>query len=356
MGTADTVRVGIVGLGGIGTHHADYVRDLGETLVGGVDVAEGARDAFAAEYDVPTFETYAGLSDEGIDAVIVTTPNKFHEQYVVEALETGVDVLCEKPLAHRLDSAERIAAAARDADGFCMVGFNNRFLPAVEVFKGYQERGRFGDVTHVEANFVRRRGVPGRGGWFTTKELSGGGSLIDIGVHAIDLALHFLDFPDLVEVSGQTRSAFGSRADYTYLDMWGEDGEESQFDVDDSVTAFVRTADGQTVSLEVAWATNRPPEHDFVVQGTDGGATLDRHAGDLTIHEVADVGDPHFTDTAVETRDEPTHRRELARFFEGVRAGEAPARNTVEQALDVQRVIDAIYRSADAGSAVTLDQ
>ncbi len=348
------VRVGIVGLGGIGHHHAERLTDLGETLVGGVDVVEEARERFADEYGVPTYESFDELDDAGVDAVVVTTPNAYHEQYAVAALEAGADVFCEKPLADTLESAERIADAARDADGFCMVGFNNRFLPAAEVLKESIDDGDLGDVTHVEANYVRRRGVPGRGGWFTTKDVSGGGALVDIGVHAIDLALHFLDFPEIVEVSGQTRSEFGTREDYTYLDMWGDDAEDVAFDVDDHATAFVRTADGRTLSLEVAWAANRPPNNEFVVEGTDGGATFDRNDNALTLHEVGDGGAAHFRDTAVETRDEDAHTLEQEYFFDAVRDGEPIERNTVEEALTVQRVIDAIYRSADAGHAITL--
>ncbi|GGL30563.1 oxidoreductase [Halarchaeum grantii] len=358
MSTTDTenrVRVGIVGLGGIGNHHAQRLTDLGEHLVGGVDVVEDARNAFSGRWDVPTYESYDDLYEAGIDAVIVTTPNKFHEQYAVQALESGVDVLLEKPLANTLESAERIAAAAREAEGFCMVGFNNRFHPGVEVFKAEQAAGRFGDVMHVEANWVRRRGVPGRGGWFTTKEISGGGALIDIGVHIIDLALHFAGFPEVVEVSGETRAEFGGREDYTYLEMWGEDQAEISFDVDDSVTAYLRTESGASIALEVAWAANRPPKNEFSIQGTKAGASFDRESGELTVHETSDEGAPHHEDTVVETRDVDIHEAEQECFFDAVRAGEAPERNTVEQGLQVQRVIDAIYRSSESGAAVRLD-
>lgn len=347
-----SVRVGIVGLGGIGHQHAERLTDHGENLVGGVDVVDTARKRFEEKYDVETYGTYEELYEAGIDAVLITTPNKFHEQYAVEALESGVDVLLEKPLANTLESAERIAEAARDAEGFCMVGFNNRFNPGAEVVKAYQKDDRFGDITHVEANYVRRRGVPGRGGWFTTEDISGGGSLIDIGVHAIDLALHFLDFPEIAEVSGETRSEFGGREDYTYLNMWGEDSEEIEFSVDDHATAFIRTADGQSISLEVAWASNRPPNNEFVIQGTEGGATFDRGSNELTIHEVNDVGASHFSDTEIETNDADTHAQEQKYFFDAVRSGDSPERNTVEQALKVQQVIEMIYRSDEKGRAV----
>jgi len=349
------VRVGIVGLGGIGHHHGERLESLGADLVGGMDVDADARERFAREFDAHAYEDAGDLYD-AVDAVLITTPNRFHEEYAVSALEWGLDVLLEKPLAHTLESAERIVEAAREADGICMVGFNNRFAAPVEVLKHYQAEGRLGDVTHVEANYVRRRGVPGRGSWFTSKAVSGGGSLIDIGVHAIDLALHFLDFPEVVEVSGVARSEFGGRDDYTYIDMWGDDSGPEDFDVDDSVSAFIRTADGATVSLEAAWATNRPENNDFFVRGTEAGARFDRGNGDLTLFENGIGGGHHLTDTTVDTREVDTHRAEQAAFLEAVATGEAPVRNTVEQALTVQRVIDGIYRSTDEGRTVRIDE
>jgi predicted dehydrogenase len=349
-----TVEVGIVGLGNIGRMHAYHLvergADWGCELVGGMDVAGEARERFEDSHDAPAFAD-AGTLYERCDAVLVTTPNRFHEEYATGALAAGLDVLLEKPLAHTLESAERIAAAAAEAEGFCMTGFQSRFAPAVEVLRGYQEEGRLGETYHVEANYLRRRGIPGLGSWFTDRGLAGGGALIDVGVHPLDLGLWFLGFPEVREVSGTARSQFGGRDDYTYLRMWGEDGDGA-FDVDDSVTALVRCAGGRTLSLEVAWAANRDPDHDVVVRGTGGGATVDPTTGDLRFHESAMVGDDHHADTEVETRDADAHVREKCRFVEAVRTGEPPERNTVEQALTVQRVVDAIYRSSEAGRAV----
>ena len=354
MTSANDVAVGIVGLGGIGTHHATRLVERGANLVGGMDIDADARGRFHEEFGVDAYDDEAELYDD-CDAVLITTPNRFHEEYAVAALDAGLDVLLEKPLAHSLESAERIAEAAADADGFCMLGFNNRFREPVRVIKHYQDEGRFGEPTHVEANYVRRRGVPGRGSWFTSEGVAGGGALIDIGVHAIDLALYFLDHPEIVEVSGETRSEFGGRDDYAYVHMWGEDTGPEGFDVEDSASAFIRDADGNTVSLEVAWATNRPTTDEFVVRGTEAGATFDRGSGDLTIHEAGVGGGHHLSDTAVETRESDSHAAEQEVFLEAAAAGEPPAINTVEEGLSVQRVIDAIYRSSASNRALRLD-
>ncbi|WP_138006639.1 Gfo/Idh/MocA family protein [Halalkalirubrum salinum] len=348
-----SIAVGIVGLGGIGHHHAEQFEAHDSTLVGGMDINESAREDFAEKFSVKTYADADALFDR-VDAVLITTPNRFHEEYAVAALEAGLDVLLEKPLAHTLESAERIATAASDAEGFCMVGFNNRFLNPVEVINGYQQTGRFGDLTHIEANYVRQRGIPGRGSWFTSKEVSGGGSLIDIGVHAIDLALYVLDFPTVTEVSAATRSQFGASDEYAAIAEWGKDSGPEGFDVDDSASAFIRTDDGPTISLEVAWATNRPDSNEFIIRGTDAGARFDRKNQTLTLYEASTIGKQHLATTEIETRSLNTHRAEQAYFFDHVARGEQPDRNTVEQALVVQRVIDAVYRSSEEGRAIQL--
>jgi predicted dehydrogenase len=347
-------QLGIVGLGGIGHYHADLLGEQDAELVGGVDISGDARRSFSEKYNVSTYEQVGDLLDI-TDALFVTTPNRFHEEYTINALEAGLDVLLEKPLAHTLESAQRIVDAAQKAEGFCMVGFNNRFSAPVEVIKQYQADGRFGEFSHVEANYIRRRGIPGRGSWFTSKDVAGGGSLIDIGVHAIDLALYFLDFPTITEVSGTARSQFGTREDYAFVEMWGDDIGPQGFDVDDSASAFIRTDKGQTISLDIAWATNRPTNDKFVLRGTKAGASFDRASHELTVYEDSKAGRDHLTDATIETRASDTHKAEQRYFFNHVGSGTAPPRNTVEEGLAVQKVIDAIYRSSEHGRAVSLE-
>ena len=347
-------KIGLIGLGNIGRFHADRLVDHGANLVGGVDINDDARTRFADAYATSAYEETDELFAEA-DAVIVATPNRYHEQYATAALEADLCVLLEKPLAHTIESAERIADAARESEGFVMTGFKNRFANPVEVIKSFQQEGRFGTTRHVEANYIRRRGIPGRGSWFTSQATSGGGSLIDIGVHAIDLALFFLDFPEVVEVSATTRSAFGSREDYAYIEMWGEDLGPAEFDVDDSVSAFIRCADGSTVSLEAAWATNRPTNHEFLLRGTDAGACFDRNENSLKLYESSKNGADHLADTDVTTRPNDAMMAEQQAFLEAVERGEPPERNTLEEGLAVQRVIDAIYRSSETEQAVRLD-
>ncbi|ELY62175.1 oxidoreductase domain-containing protein [Natronolimnohabitans innermongolicus JCM 12255] len=348
------IETGIVGLGNIGQYHAERLVDLGVPLVGGMDAAADARSRFARRYNVDVYEDHHELYDD-VDAVIITTPNKYHEEYAVDAFERNLHVLLEKPLAHSLESAQRIADAAADSTGHAMVGFNNRFSNTVRIVRNRIERADLGEVTHVEANYVRRRGIPGRGSWFTRRQIAGGGALIDLGVHAIDLALYLLGYPAVTEANGVARSEFGSDEGYAYLEMWGEDAGPAGFDVDDSASAFIRCADDRTISLEVAWATNRPATHEFVVRGTKAAARFDLLEGDLTIHSASNVGPDHLENTAIETPQNDTHSEEQEAFFDRI-VDEDPDDESIGQALTVQRVIDAIYRSSDSGRTVSVEK
>ncbi|OVE86382.1 Gfo/Idh/MocA family protein [Natronolimnobius baerhuensis] len=353
-----TVRLGVVGLGFMGQTHATNATELGHEVVAGADIVPETREKFAQSYGATTYEDFASMYDgEDLDAVAVSTPNAFHEDAVVAALERGYDVLCEKPLANDLASAERIAAAASASDGFCMVNFHNRVSTATEVFKEYQRAGHFGDITHVDANYVRRRGIPGVGSWFTEKELSGGGAVVDIGVHAIDFALYLMDYPAVEDVFAVTRTEFGHRDDYVDPGDWYDETDDAVFDVEDSATAMIRCADDRTISLEVTWAANQPDTQAFVARGTEAGAALDLGGEELTMFQSGTQGTDHTLDVTL--ADGALERTGWAgsdeRFLEAVAAGEAPELNTVEQGLTVQRVIDAIYRSAEAGESVALE-
>ncbi|WP_331234887.1 Gfo/Idh/MocA family protein [Natronorarus salvus] len=350
----ERVRVGVVGLGFMGSTHARNAEEFGHEVVAGVDVAEDARGEFAEMFDAATYGSATEMyGSEGLDAVTVSTPNAFHEEAVVPALEMGLDVFCEKPLAHTLESAERIAGAAREAEGFCAVNFHNRLSGAAAMLKEYQAEGRFGDVTHVEANYVRRRGIPGLGTWFTSRELAGGGALVDIGVHAIDFALYSLDYPEVESVFGVTRAEFGTREGYVDPDGWG-DGTGG-FEVEDSVTALVRCAGGQTISLEVSWAATREETDEFFVRGTDAGARLALGGDELTIYDTGSQGVDHYRECTHEGSLEPDGWRGSDKLFlDAVAEGTAPESNTVEEALTVQRVMEAIYRSSETGDAVGL--
>lgn len=351
----ETLKIGVVGLGGLGTKHATTIAESDHALAGGVDPDTDSRESFEQGYDTPAFADLDALLDRDVDGIAIATPNKYHEPYAVEALDENIGVFCEKPLAHDLDSAERIADAARRSDAPFMIGFNNRFAPQVAAVREAIDAGRLGDVVHVEANWVRRRGIPGRGGWFTRKDLAGGGALIDIGVHVLDLALYLLDHPTVDEVSGITRQQFGHREDYAYEEMYGPDHGPDGFDVEDSAISFVRCEDGRTISLEAAWATNRPDNDEVIVRGTDAGARFTLSDSTVTFFEADAGADEPLPTTTVDTHGRDPYDAEFECFLDAVRAETQPEQNTIDDALVVQRIIDAVYESDRCGGAVTLD-
>lgn len=352
-------RVGVVGLGLMGRVHARNLIDSGGRVVAGADISPDARATFADEFDVPTYEDHDALLEASpVDAVVVTTPNRFHEVAAVAALEAGCDVLVEKPLAHSLPAAERIVAAAEQSAGFCMVGFHNRFSPATTVALAYRDAGRLGEISHIEASLVRRRGIPSPGSWFTNEQLSGGGALIDIGVHIIHLALCVLDFPAVVEATGTARTDFGARNDYADPDGFSSTWESAAatFDVDDSVSAFIRCETGQTIAVEIAWASNRPPANELVVRGTEAGMQFELEGEIVELYETSRLGVDHYVTSEIDARGGPDgHVVEVERFLNSVATGIPPEMNTIEEAIAVQRVIDGLYRSSESCRSVALE-
>lgn len=320
-------RIGIIGLGTMGTHHAERIADAGGEITGGADVNPDARKEFAASFDAPTYADHTELLGSDVDAVIGTIPNALHEEIAVDALEAGVHVLIEKPLAHTVESAERIADAAGKSDAFCTVGFVLRYYDAVRKLLSLAHVGEFGEIKHVEARYLRRNQLPS-GGWFLDPALAGGGALVDIGVHVLDLALAALEYPEIEGVYGQTRS------------------EGEHLAVEDSASALIRCSTGTTVGLEAAWAADCDPERSIVVRGSDGGAVLDIVEQELRVFE--DETEPEWL--ATERRDWLAPESEA--FIRSVETGEPPAEGTIEQAVALQRVLGAVYRSAESNSLI----
>ncbi|QRV17383.1 Gfo/Idh/MocA family oxidoreductase (plasmid) [Haloterrigena salifodinae] len=351
-----TLTVGLVGLGTHGANHVKILEELGHNVLG-VDADTAARQAFQERHDATTFENLEELYEQDPDAIIISAPNKFHETAATDALLAGHDVLLEKPLAHNLESAERIADAANRTGNICMVGYHHRYRNICQVAKSYVEDGYLGEVTHIDAQFVRRRGVPGRGTWYTSKDIAGGGALMDVGAHLLDLLFFWTDWPTITDAMATARSNFGQHDDYTYLHMWGEDDRGKMYDVEDSVTAFCEFDSGMTADIQVAWAANMESSHSYRIQGTDAGMTIDitntlrevepevDQRNDLRLYEVRSGRRDHFVDSEVIVSLNDPYRDELETFLDAVRSGERPEMTNVDQALHVQRAVDRLYQT-----------
>ncbi len=270
-----SARIAIIGCGNIGTKHAFGLRAAGANIVAAVARSAESKIKIVNDISVPVFATVREMFHECVlDAVVVSSPNYTHSSYTLEALRSGCHVLCEKPLAISSHDAQQMWQTSIAAGKCLMVAYNLRFARNTRIAAALCEEGRLGRILHAKCGWVRRRSIPGLGKWFTRRDLSGGGAMIDAGIHPLDLAWFLMGRPTPLSVSASTKSLFANRIeDYQYEKMWaGPVDLTGQMDVEDSCTAFIRFTNGATLQLEVAWATNGPESDCYcTLFGEDGG-------------------------------------------------------------------------------------
>ena len=355
------VRVGICGSGITTLHIAGYQKIPGVEVVAiaGPDVERC--QAVADKFTIPrVFADYHDMLALDLDAISIGVPNAYHAQIAIDALEAGCHVLCEKPLADTLAAGERMAAAARGSDKVLMVAFNRRYLPNSLTLKRLIDAGTLGPIYYAKTAWTRRTGIPGFGGWFTTKALSGGGPLIDLGVHALDLALHMMGYPRPVSVSGATFAEFGPRGkgamDYGTRP---DDPATAVFDVEDFATGFIRFETGAALFVEASWAGYQPFGDDIYLQlyGRDGGAriAMPEFQKEHSLRVVTEQAGVIMESEPVLPRERNMNEydHEVAAFINCIRT-RTPPPATFDQGLTVIRIIDALYRSAQSGQPVSL--
>ena len=291
------------------------------------------------------------LELEGLDAVDICTPNYLHSIIAVDALNHGLHVFCEKPDAVNVEEALKMKNAAEKNDRVLMVMRNNRYAPDSQYLKKYIEDGKLGEIYAGRCGWQRRRGIPGKGGWFTTKEQSGGGPLIDLGVHMIDLAMWLMGNPTPVTVSGSTYRKF---ADNDVSDSvnsnFGDKNAEGTFDVEDLAMGFIRFDNGACLQIEFSWASNIEKENIFVeLRGTKAGASwpnlkiFTEEYGN-TVDVIPNVAVPAHRDD---------HGANLRHFIE-VLQGKAEPAFVPQQGVNMIRILRAMYESAEKGCEVRL--
>jgi len=355
-------RIGIVGTGSIGRVHARHAARVGLPVVAAWDPKETAVEAFRAEQPgtalEPSLERLLARAD--VDGVVIAVPNDLHEPLAVQALQAGKHVLLEKPMATSVAACDRILAAAKAAGRSVQMGFVCRRMPAVEMAATLAREGRLGSIYHVKASMYRRRGVPGLGGWFTTKARSGGGPLIDLGVHLLDAALHLMGHPRVLRASGATYANFGRRMKgYAHTFMWaGPPDYAGTCDVEDHATALLRCEGGATIELNATWAMNIPDEtlpDGLSIFGDAGGCRFGLQDRRLVLATEAHGAPadlvPHFK------ADDPGQQAwdAQARAFRTLleQGGEPIA--TAAQGRAVQAALEAIYRSSAEGREVEVN-
>lgn len=306
---------------------------------------------YAGKVENVITDYHIALNDPEVEAVYVLTPNYAHYTVTMDALKAGKHVFCEKPITVNYALSCEMAQAAEAAGKILNIGVCNRYHRSVEMLEEWNREGRFGNVYHVYCSFRSFRSIPGLGGPFTIKEQSGGGVLIDWGVHFLDLILYILGGAKLKTLTCDAYSEMAKdMKSYRYTSMWAEDTadiENGVNDVDDFITGHIRT-DKASISFNGAWAQNLDKNEMFIdILGDKGGARL--------------TYGKHFVFTSGDTLEtiEPEYEipnmylREDKAFIESVLTG-VKDRNNIENILESAHLLDALYQSAESKREVVL--
>src|SRR5882757_64783 len=294
---SEVLRVGVVGLGFAGqTHLKAYQQIPGIEVVALAgqepEQLQQMADAAGIEHRYANWDDLVARDD--LDIISVCTPTFLHAPVAIAALEGGRHVLSEKPLARSGAEAADMVAASTKAGRVLETAFNHRRRGDVETLKRYIDTGSVGRIYYAKASWLRRSGIPGLGSWFTNKEMSGGGPLIDLGVHVLDMALHLLGEPEVLSVTASTYAELGPNGRGGSIYAVNQQ-VNSAFGVEDIATAFLRLAGGGTLLLETSWAGYAGSGDSFGVTlfGSDGGAQIDvrNYAHEDTLRIYTDIAD-----------------------------------------------------------------
>jgi len=350
MSDVGRLKMGVVGLGMGRGHARGYHSHPQADLVAICDPDEERLRAVQEEFDVPRTYTDAEamFRSENLDGVSIAVPNKFHAPLTIAALKRGLHVLCEKPMSMTVKEAEAMNTAAAKAGRNLMINFSFRFTDASYALKKQVEAGVVGDIYFGRSVWHRRRGIPRFGGWFGIKELSGGGPLLDLGVHRLDLALWLMGYPEPVSVSGST---------YNRIAAPLAEKEGKDFTVEDLACGLVKFANGATLILEASWALNQQ-EREHMTTNLYGhkGGLVHRNVGggyDFTAEIFTEEGGDHFT-KKLDWRSGSTPSS-YHEFVDSI-LEERPPLATGEQGLKVMKILEGIYRSAESGREVRYRQ
>lgn len=353
------LRVGVIGLGFAGQAAMKGFLEIPDVeVIALAGLEKDKLEELGNEHGIPhLYEKWEDLVErDDLDAVSIATPTHLHKPVAVAALQRGLHVLCEKPIGRTAAEGEAMVQAAKDAGRVLKVIFNHRERGDVAVLKRQIDDGQLGRVYYAKAHWMRRNGIPGMGSWFTNREMSGGGPLIDLGVHILDMALYLIGEPRVESVSASTFAELGPRglggSSYDTKHKVG-----SAYEVEDLATAFLRLEGGGALQLETSWATFRQPGDSFGVElyGTDGGAKIDvqNYKTDDTLRIYTDVGGVPGEVRPLVTRGRG-HRAVVDEFVDIVRSGDWSA-TVGREALKRAQIIEACYTSALEGREVVLD-
>ncbi len=367
----EKLKIGIIGCGGIANQkHLPSLKANEDKceLVAFCDIIPERAEKACKEYGTPDAKVYTDhqelLKDEAIDVVHVLTPNVAHCEITVHAFEAGKHVLCEKPMAASTADAQKMMDAWKKSGKKFTIGYQNRFRAEVQNLKKACEAGELGDIYYGKAHAVRRRAVP-TWGVFPNKALQGGGPLIDIGTHALDLTLWMMDNYEPASVTGSVFYQLGHLPQATEGNVFGPWDPET-YEVEDSAMGFIKMKNGTAINLESAWALNitESREASTTLCGTKAGAEIysgmsypqnkivynrGRH-GQLMNEEISGGGSvAYFKGSA-----SAPGTLEAEQWLNAILNDTEPCVKP-EQAFVVTQILEAIYRSSESGKEIVFD-
>lgn len=347
------LKVAIIGPGGIarGAHIPHYQNDPRTEVVAVCSRTEETALSAAKEFDIPyTFtDVDEMLMATRPDVVSVCNPNAYHHDAVVKSLKAGCHVLCEKPPAMSTLEAVDMEKAAKASGKHLLYAFHHRYNLETTVLKRAIESGELGTVYHMNVKAMRRRGIPGWG-VFTNKELQGGGPLIDVGVHMLDLAMYLTGFPKPVEVMGATHQRLGKKPGVGLFGSW----DPKEFTVEDLATGMIRFENGVTMNLSASFAANvREDEHlNVELLGDKGGAETNPFTLYQEKYGSLFNAEPAYLNR---TDNRDSYERQITHFLDVIEGKSRPI-ITPDQGTVIQQIIEALYTSAKSRQVVRLSE
>lgn len=354
----DKLKIGIIGVGSIAQSHIrGYLHNPDTELYAFCDINEERLKKNGEKYGVTRLYTDAEQMLRKLpqlDAVSICTWNSQHAPCTIAALKAGKNVLCEKPMALNTIEAKEMEAAARESGKLLMIGFVRRYGNDCRIVKDFIDNGVFGDLYYSKATYLRRNGWPG--GWFGDKSRSGGGPLLDLGVHVIDLTRYLMGNPQPVSVFGATFHKLANRSGIKDRNMNAHQSATDKapiFDVEDSAVAMIRYGNGSVMSVETAFSLNIKNEESIIeLFGTKAGAKLDP---ELELYTLTNGYMSNIVlDTPTALSFEGLFNNEIDHYIDCM-LGRAECRSPAEDGVTLMKILDAIYQSAESGHEVQIN-
>ncbi|WP_239618557.1 Gfo/Idh/MocA family protein [Cohnella mopanensis] len=350
------VRVGVIGTGSISEMHLNsYSSHPGAVIAAICDANETRARQVAEKYGADkTYTDYEELlADPDIDAVSICTWNNTHAPISIAALKAGKHVLVEKPLCRTVEEALEVERTVRSTGKLLQVGVVRRYDDNVQMIREFAANGEFGELYYAKASMIRRHGNPG--GWFADVERSGGGPLIDIGVHVIDLCWYLMGRPKAVTVSANTYKKLGNRSNVQYLSHYkAADYDATKNTVEDMANAIIRFENGASLMVDVSYSLHAKQDEGYVkLYGDKGGFEIDPAIAIVTEKHNTILNIQPQTDSLAGFQFESAFRNEINHFVECIVNGATPI-SPVEDGVEMMKILCAVYESAAKGEEIRL--